>query len=141
MKKKKKKIIANSRYFSDNELSAVVRNCYVAIANCDSPGQKCFNLIGIELKSIKQAVTAGRSYHGALRPTVHEATGRFFVEAVVGSRGLGHLLHDHLRLHVLLCSGIYCDMGPLKTHKHRKQVDPNIFRINGSMQNVSLQTI
>lgn len=46
------------------------------------------------------------------------------MEAVVGSRGFGHLLHDHLGLNVLLCSGIYCDVGPLKT-KVYKQVDTN----------------
>lgn len=62
--------------------------------------------------------TSKQSYHRTLRPAVQEAAGRFFVEAVVGSRSFGHLLHDHLGLHVLLCSGIYRDVRPLKTHKH-----------------------
>lgn len=60
--------------------------------------------------------TSKQSYHRTLRPAVQEAAGRFFVEAVVGSRSFGHLLHDHLGLHVLLRSGIYRDVRPLKTH-------------------------
>lgn len=70
----------------------------------------------------KQTVTACISYHRTLRPTVHEAAGSFFVETVVGSRGFGHLLHYHLGLDVLLCSGIYCDMGSLKTHKYKNKL-------------------
>lgn len=61
--------------------------------------------------------TACAAYHRALRTAVLEAAGRFFVEAVVGSRGFGHLLHDHLGLHVLVSSGVYCDMGTLKRHE------------------------
>lgn len=77
----------------------------------------CIVHLNQALVKIKQSVTACFSYHGTLRPTVQEAAGRFFVEAVVGSRSFGHLLHDHLGLDVLLCSGIYCDVRPLKTHK------------------------
>lgn len=40
------------------------------------------------------------------------------MEAVVGSGGFGHLLHDHLGLHILLRPGIYRDVGPLKTHRY-----------------------
>lgn len=76
----------------------------------------CIVHLNQALVKIKQSVTACFSYHGTLRPTVQEAAGRFFVEAVVGSRSFGHLLHDHLGLDVLLCSGIYCDVRPLKTH-------------------------
>lgn len=65
------------------------------------------------------------SYHRTLGPTVHEAAGGFFVEAVVSSGGFGYLLHDHLGLDVLLCPGIYCDMSPLQNTQVQKQVDLN----------------
>lgn len=80
----------------------------------------CMVHLNQALVKVKQSVTACFSYHGTLRPTVQEAAGRFFVEAVVGSRSLGHLLHDRLGLDVLLCSGIYCDVRPLKKHRCKR---------------------
>lgn len=64
--------------------------------------------------------TACAAYHGALRTAVLEAAG-FFVEAVVGSRGFGHLLHDRLRFHVLLCSRVYRDVSSLKQARKQKK--------------------
>lgn len=61
--------------------------------------------------------TAGDAYHRTLRTAVLEAAGSFFVETVVGAGGFGHFLHDHLRLHILFCSGVYCNVGPLKHHE------------------------
>lgn len=69
--------------------------------------------------------TACAAYHGALRTAVLEAAG-FFVEAVVGSRGFGHLLHDRLGFHVLLCSRVYRDVSSLK--QARKKVHLNTSR-------------
>lgn len=93
---------------------------------------------------IRQSVTTCFSYHGTLGPTVQEAAGRFFVEAVVGSRSFGHLLHDHLGLDVLLCSGIYCDVRPLKTHRCERYVHISLLIISNTQQrqaNNRLQSI
>lgn len=62
----------------------------------------------------RQAGSRDDAYHRTLGTTVLEAAAGFFVEAVVGSGGFGHFLHDGFRFHILLCSGVYCDMGPLE---------------------------
>ncbi len=70
-----------------------------------------------------RAGTACAAYHRTLRTAVLEAARSFFVETVVRSWGFGHLLHDNFGFHILLCSGIYCDMGTLK--QHDRKVDFN----------------
>lgn len=67
--------------------------------------------------------SGGDTYHRTLGTTVLEAARGFFVETVVGPGGFGHFLHDHLRFYILVCSGIYCDVGPLEHHEIIAQVN------------------
>ena len=88
------------------------------ISPCCEIREPCYNLthsLSYPSNTSKQA----SAYHRTLRTTVLEAAGSFFVETVVGSWGAAHFLHDHLGFHILLCSGIYCDMGPLKQSKNQ----------------------
>lgn len=59
----------------------------------------------------------GSTHHWGLRPYILKAAG-FLMEAVVGPRGLGNLLHDALRLHILLSPCIDGHMGTLEQKQH-----------------------
>lgn len=56
------------------------------------------------------------THHGSLRARVLELAA-LLVEVVVGPRGLGNLLHDEFRLHVLLGASVDGDMSPLTREK------------------------
>lgn len=104
MEARKKNIL---NVFSSSDLRAEARSCFLFIF-----------LTWSKQTEGHEAGTAWAAYHRTLRAAVLEAARSFFVEAVICSWGFGHLLHDHLRFHVLLCSSIYCDMGPLKEHEN-----------------------
>lgn len=61
----------------------------------------------------------GSTHHWGLRSYILEAAA-FLMEAVVGPRGLGNLLHDALRLHILLGPGIDGHVGTLEQKQHLK---------------------
>lgn len=92
--------------------------------------RKALALLSAYLSSMKakQTGTACAAYHGTLRTAVLEAAGSFFVEAVVRSGGFSHLLHDHLRFNILLCSGVYCDMGPLEQREIKVHSNAQTYR-------------
>lgn len=53
-----------------------------------------------------------RTHHWSLRTGILEPAA-LFMEVVVGSGGLSHLLHDHVWLHILLSPSIYCNVSTL----------------------------
>lgn len=84
------------------------RNCYSGTRNYTS---------GPLLLGMEEGPYQGSTHHWGLRPCILEA-GTFPMEAVVSSRGLGNLLHDALRLHVLLSPCIDGHMGSLEQKQH-----------------------
>lgn len=64
-------------------------------------------------------IMVGGTHHWGLRPYILEGAA-FLMEAVVGPRGLGNLLHDALRLHILLGPGVDGHVGTLAQKQHLK---------------------
>ena len=86
------------------------RNCYSDTKNY---------IFGPLLLGMEEGPCQGSTHHWGLRPCILEA-GAFPMEAVVSSRGLGNLLHDALRLHVLLSPCIDGHRGALEQKQHLK---------------------
>lgn len=86
------------------------QNCYSDTRNYIS---------GALLLGMEKGPRQGSTHHWGLRSCILEA-GAFPMEAVVSSRGLGNLLHDALRLHILLSPCIDGHMGALEQKQHLK---------------------
>lgn len=79
----------------------------------------------------------GSTHHWGLRACILEAAA-FPMEAVVGPRGLGNLLHDALRLHILLSPSIDGHMGALEQKQHFKQKLCELWRGQAELLSVHL---